>query len=128
MSDAKFAEVGAALDRVALRSAAEAYLDRATDWPLRDADDLARSLAELPHISRWAARVATADYTGDFSVYPYDDLTVRTLAHKIAPALHLPSSDHEFVRMWRRWASDRTTLHSLTLFTLTWGAHARTHA
>ncbi|MGW7414979.1 hypothetical protein [Streptomyces sp. NPDC054863] len=128
MSDAKFGAVGAALDRDALKSAAEAYLAHAPYWRTLDVEQLVTSLAAVPQIGSWAAAVTAADYRGDFSVYPHSDLTVRTLAKKAAPSLHLPSSDREFESLWRRWAPDRTGLHTLTLFTLTWGAHARAHA
>ncbi|MFJ8731235.1 hypothetical protein [Streptomyces bauhiniae] len=39
---------------------------------------MATALTGIPRIGPWTA--AAADYTGDFSVYPHDDLAVRTWA------------------------------------------------
>ncbi|GHC82070.1 hypothetical protein GCM10010334_10000 [Streptomyces finlayi] len=126
LPDEAFAAAGAALDRDAMRAAAEAYRDHAPYWHTLDVEQLVTSLATVDHVDHWIAAVAAADYRGDFSVYPITDLSLRTLAHKIAPDMQLPSSDHEFATLWRKWAPDRTGLHTLTQFTLAWGTHART--
>ncbi|GAA3825204.1 hypothetical protein [Streptomyces chiangmaiensis] len=62
-----------------------------------------------------------------FSIYPHDDLAVRTWAAQIAPDHPWPGKkDKAFSPMWTGWAgTDRTALHTLTLSTLTWGSHAR---
>ncbi|MFE1962501.1 hypothetical protein [Streptomyces sp. NPDC059479] len=126
LTDEQFTAVGAAFNRTALRAAAEAYLSNGERWCTLEADRLMKDLIEVPRIGPWTAAAASADYTGDFSVYPHGDLAVRTWARKAAPAaLELPTVDRDFEAVWRRWAPDSHALHTLTLFTLTWGNHAR---
>ncbi|MEU7021563.1 hypothetical protein ABZ990_13000 [Streptomyces sp. NPDC046203] len=124
LSDDEFAIVGAKFNRTALRAAAKAYLDRGEQWASLAPETLVKELVEVPRIGPWTAAAATADYTGDFSVYPHGDLAVRTWARKAAPDLDLPCTDGEFEELWRRWAPSRSQLHALTLFTLTWGSNA----
>ncbi|NYE42326.1 hypothetical protein [Streptomyces fulvorobeus] len=123
ISDDGFAAVGAKFNRTALRAAAEAYLDRGEHWTTLDAECLIKELVEVPRIGPWTAAAAVADYTGDFSIYPHGDLAVRTWADKAAPGLALPRAEAPFEALWHRWAPDRTHLHALTLFTLTWGSN-----
>ncbi|GHE90272.1 hypothetical protein GCM10018785_66470 [Streptomyces longispororuber] len=125
LSDTQFAAVGAAFNRDALRHAARAYLERGRYWRTLDADSLVKELVSVRRVGPWTAAAAAADHTGDHAVYPHSDLAVRTWARKAAPDLELPVSEAEFAALWRRWAPDRTTLHTLTLLTLTWGTHAR---
>ena len=128
VSDEGFAAVGAATAREALRSAAEAYLVHAEQWLYAPPEALVQCLAGVHGIDTAAAAVAVADFTSDYSIYPHGDLALRTWASRAAPALSLPSTDREFEALWCRWAPDPLALHTLTLFTLTWGNHARTHA
>lgn len=128
LSDAAFGAVGAAFSRDALRHAAEAYLDRGDAWRDLDADSLVQELVRVRSIGPWTAAAAAADFTGDHAVYPHGDLAVRTWARKAAPSLQLPSSDRELEGLWRYCAADRVALHTLTVFTLTWGNHARAKA
>lgn len=123
LSDEGFAAVGAKFNRKGLRAAATAYLDRGDHWTTLDPESLIKELVEVPYIGPWTAAAAAADFTGDHSVYPHGDLAVRTWAGRAAPGLDLPSAEREFEALWRRWAPARTTLHALTLFTLTWGSH-----
>ncbi|MGW7463640.1 hypothetical protein ACWGJT_02780, partial [Streptomyces xantholiticus] len=80
-----------------------------------------------PRPGRGPAAAPAPDYTGDFSIYPHDDLAVRTWASQIAPAYPWPDKkDKAFGPLWTGWTgTDRTALHTLTLSTLTWGSHAR---
>lgn len=127
LSDEQFAAVGAKFHRTALLAAAEEYQRARRDWECLDAGALATGLTRIPRIGPWTAAAAAADHTGDFSVYPHDDLAVRTWAAKIAPDYPWPGKrDKAFGPLWTGWAGDdRTALHTLTIATLTWGAHAR---
>ncbi|WP_308013955.1 hypothetical protein [Streptantibioticus parmotrematis] len=126
LSDDAFREVGAAFHRTALQAAAAAYEQHADEWRSLDPDDLVKALDDIPRVGPWTASAATADFTGDFSVYPHGDLAVRTWAHRAAPAAALPDAERQFAVTWQRYAPDRYHLHALTLFTLAWGTHART--
>ncbi|MDX3383491.1 hypothetical protein PV682_18745 [Streptomyces niveiscabiei] len=127
LTDEQFADVGATFHRTALRAAAAAYRQHHTTWERLDPADLVTALTGIPRIGPWTAAAAATDFTGDFSVYPHDDLAVRTWAAQIAPDHPWPDKkDTAFGPMWTGWAgTDRTALHTLTLSTLTWGSHAR---
>lgn len=127
LDDEQFAHIGAKFHRSALRAAATQYERHHTHWQRMDARDLVVALTGVPRIGPWTAAAAVADYTGDFSVYPHDDLAVRTWAAQIAPAHAWPGKkDKAFGPMWTAMAGPgRTALHTLTLSTLTWGSHAR---
>ncbi|MEU6245684.1 hypothetical protein [Streptomyces sp. NPDC047024] len=130
LSEQQFQAVGAKFHRTALQAAAEQYGRHHGEWEALDAPSLATALTGIPRIGPWTAAAAAADYTGDFSVYPHDDLAVRTWAERIAPAYPWPGKkDKSFLPLWTGWAgADRTALHTLTLSTLTWGSHARSES
>ncbi|MEE1740188.1 hypothetical protein PUR49_27350 [Streptomyces sp. BE147] len=127
LTDDDFAVVGAKFHRSVLRSAAEHYARYAVHWTGMNAAELADALTDVPRIGPWTAAAAATDFTGDFSIYPHDDLAVRTWAAKIAPSYSWPGKkDKTFGPKWTGMAgSDSTNLHTLTLSTLTWGSHAR---
>ncbi|MFE0772245.1 hypothetical protein [Streptomyces sp. NPDC058861] len=130
LSDEEFAAVGAKLHRPKLRSAADAILRHDEDWTHLAPAELATALMTIPGVGPWTAQAAAADYTGDFAVYPHSDLAVRTWAARIAPSQDWPLDDKSgrpFEKYWRHLAGPvPADLHTLTLMTLTWGAHART--
>ncbi|MFJ7911374.1 hypothetical protein [Kitasatospora sp. NPDC096204] len=133
LTDEQFAAVGTTFHRTALRAAANAYLEHRARWERLDAPALATALVGVPRIGPWTAAAAAADFTGDFSVYPHADLAVRTWAARIAPDHPWPAADKPkktealFGAHWHHLAGDEPRhLHTLTLSTLTWGAHART--
>ncbi|MEU1037879.1 hypothetical protein ACFYP4_29270 [Streptomyces sp. NPDC005551] len=128
LDDDQFQAVGAKFHSSALRAAAVHYSRHCDSWRLMDAGNLAAALTCIPRIGPWTASAAVADYTGDFSIYPHDDLAVRTWAAHIAPDHDWPGKkDPAFRSMWTGWAGqdDHTALHTLTLSTLSWGAHAQ---
>ncbi|MFF0723760.1 hypothetical protein [Streptomyces sp. NPDC004134] len=127
LPDEAFAEGGTAFHRTALRAAATAYTKHGASWAQLAPEDLVKALDEVPRIGPWTASAAAADHTGDFSVYPHGDLAVRTWARRAAPEFPFPETDRTFATQWRQFAdANRTQLHALTLFALTWGSHART--
>ncbi|MFJ8863896.1 hypothetical protein ACIRD8_36540 [Streptomyces sp. NPDC102451] len=127
LEDGQFDGIGAKFHRSALQAAAEHYERHADDWAGMKAPELAAALTSIPRIGPWTAAAAATDFTGDFSIYPHDDLAVRTWAAQIAPHYPWPDKkDKAFGPLWTGWAGpDRTALHTLTLSTLTWGSHAR---
>ncbi|MFE3502688.1 hypothetical protein [Kitasatospora sp. NPDC059160] len=133
LTDEQFADVGTTFHRTALRAAATAYLEHRSRWEQLDAAALVAALVSVPRIGPWTAAAAAADFTGDFSVYPHADLAVRTWVARIAPDHPWPAADKPkktealFGAHWHHLAGhDPRHLHTLTLSTLTWGAHART--
>ncbi|MFE2845098.1 hypothetical protein ACFXKS_16310 [Streptomyces scopuliridis] len=127
LDDERFTAVGAKFHRSVLQAAAIHYERHSIHWQRMDSRDLVAALTSVPRIGPWTAAAAAADHTGDFSIYPHDDLAVRTWAAQIAPAHGWPGrKDKAFGPMWTGMAGpDRTALHTLTLSTLTWGSHAR---
>ncbi|MEU3982786.1 hypothetical protein AB0F77_22260 [Streptomyces sp. NPDC026672] len=126
LDEGQFAAVGARFHRTALLAAAAYYERHAAQWQGMDAAGLVTALSGIPRVGPWTASAAAADFTGDFSVYPHDDLAVRTWAARIAPDHPWPGAkDKRFGPLWAGMAGpDRTALHTLTLSTLTWGSHA----
>lgn len=127
LHDEQFASVGAKFHRTALQAAASHYEQHHAEWEDMNAGDLVAALTGIPRIGPWTAAAAAADFTGDFGIYPHDDLAVRTWAAQITPTYPWPDKkDKAFRPLWTGWAgADRTALHTLTLSTLTWGSHAQ---
>jgi DNA-3-methyladenine glycosylase II len=124
LSPDAFAELGMAFKRPALMAAAEAYLARGPHWRVLPAEELVSALQAVPRIGPWTAGAASADFTGNFAVYPYADLAVRTWARRAAPDVDWPTDEAGFGTLWRRISGYR--LSDLTLLTLAWGDnHAR---
>jgi hypothetical protein len=124
LTDSELATAGAAFHAGALRAAAAAYLEHHDVWETATPQDLVQALLTVPRIGPWTARAAAADYTGDFSIYPHDDLAVRTWARHAAPDVAWPSSARSFERTWTSLTTTTQELHTLTALTLTWGNHA----
>jgi DNA-3-methyladenine glycosylase II len=120
LQDEQFASAGLAFKRRPLRAAAEAYLKHGAHWRDLPPDVLVQELQRIPRIGPWTAGTAVADYSNDFTYYPYADLAVRTWAKRAAPSYPWPDSEQAFGRLWQRLADDQ--LATLTLLTLAWGS------
>jgi DNA-3-methyladenine glycosylase II len=120
LSDEQFASVGMAFKRGALRNAANAYLEHGEKWRELTPLALTHELQSVPRIGPWTAHAAVADYSNDWSLYPYADLAVRTWAKRAAPSYAWPDDEPSFGRTWRALAGEH--LSSLTLLTLAWGS------
>lgn len=127
LSDARFKTLGLAFKREALRAAAEAFLEDGTVWALLPAGELAAVLPSVHRIGLWTAGAAAADWSNDFSLYPYGDLAVRTWATRAVPGAGWPGSEPGFRACWEQATGPH--LADITLLTLAWGGHhARTSA
>jgi DNA-3-methyladenine glycosylase II len=125
LTDAQFAALGLAFKRRALREAATAFAEHGRTWALMPAEDLATVLPSVRRVGPWTAGVAAADWSNDFSVYPYGDLAVRTWAGRAAPDSRWPAAEPAFRSRWEQAAGPH--LAAVTLLTLAWGDHhART--
>lgn len=120
LSDEQFASVGMAFKRGALRNAASAYLEHGEKWRELAPLTLTHELQQVPRIGPWTAHAAVADYSNDWSLYPYADLAVRTWAKRAAPSYVWPDDEPSFGQTWRALAGEH--LSSLTLLTLAWGS------
>lgn len=118
---AAFTELGMAFKRRPLQAAAAAYLEHGQKWQELPPTRLAEELQTVPRIGPWTAGAAVADYSHDWTLYPYGDLAVRKWATAAAPDVTWPTNDADFAAHWRRIAGGQ--LAPLTLFTLAWGAH-----
>ncbi|MFC4107305.1 DNA glycosylase family protein [Micromonospora zhanjiangensis] len=122
LSDGDFTQCGMAFKRRPLRHAAEAFLDRGETWSQLSPSVLVKELQTIPGVGPWSAGAAVADWSNDWSLYPYGDLAVRTWARHAAPDHPWPADEAAFARMWRQVTGDH--LASLTLLTLAWaGRH-----
>ncbi|MGL5865875.1 MAG: hypothetical protein ACRCYX_08385 [Dermatophilaceae bacterium] len=120
LGDDQFSSIGMAFKRHPLKAAAAAYLDHGAKWQSLAPESLIAELQEVPRIGPWTAHAAVADWSNDWSLYPYSDLAVRTWAKRAAPAHDWPADEPSFGRAWRELAGDH--LRSLTLLTLAWGS------
>lgn len=125
LGDAQFKAIGLTFKREALRAAAETFLKDGGAWAILPAQDLTAVLPSVRRIGPWTAGAASADWSNDFSVYPYGDLAVRTWAAKAAPETGWPGDEPTFRTRWEQAAGPH--LAEITLLTLAWGGHhART--
>ena len=67
-------------------------------------------LQQVKGIGRWTARVAICDLTGDWSVYPCEDLAVRTWASRLWPDVAWPRKDTDFFDAWQTMHGHHTGL------------------
>jgi DNA-3-methyladenine glycosylase II len=98
LHDGQFARGGLTFKRRSLRAAAEAYLQHGAHWRDLPPDVLVHELQRIPRIGPWTAGAAVADYSNDFTCYPYADLAVRTWAKRAAPSYPWPDSEQAFAR------------------------------
>jgi DNA-3-methyladenine glycosylase II len=117
----QFSSVGMAFKRRPLQAAAAAYLEHGETWRQLAPRALVEALQAVPRIGPWTARAAVADWSNDWSLYPYADLAVRTWAMRAAPSHTWPRDEQHFGRIWRALAGEH--LSSVTLLTLAWGSH-----
>jgi len=121
-----FAALDMSFSRVLLRRAAKAYLENGTAWSLLEPTELVAELQSIPGIGPWTAGASVADFSGDFSVYPYPDNAIRTWARRAAPSTEWPRSAREFRSQWRAVAGDDVS--GLTQLVLAWGgAETQSH-
>lgn len=120
LSNEQYSSIGMEFKRRPLRAAAEAYLEQGEKWQEITPGSLTQELQVVPRIGPWTAHAAVADWSNDWSLYPYADLAVRTWAKRAAPSYDWPDDEPTFGRIWRALAGEH--LCSLTLMTLAWGS------
>ena len=116
-----FADLGMAFKHRPLVAAAQALLDNGEKWATVPTVDLVEQVQTVPRIGPWTAGAAVADHSGDFALYPYADLAVRTWATRAAPGVTWPDDEATFGAVWRHHAAQH--LSPITLLTLAWGGH-----
>jgi DNA-3-methyladenine glycosylase II len=116
-----FADLGMAFKRPPLVAAAQAQLEYGEKWAALPPAELVHHIQTVPRIGPWTAGAAVADWAGDFALYPYADLAVRTWAKRAAPEVSWPDDEPTFGELWRHHAAHH--LSSLTLLTLAWGGN-----
>jgi len=114
-----FAALEMSFTRTLLRRAARAYLENEAAWSQLEPVTLVGRLQSIPGIGPWTAGASVADFSGDFSVYPYSDKTIRTLAQRAAPATTWPDNTRQFRARWQATAGN--DISGLTQLMLTWG-------
>lgn len=124
ITDTEFAELGLSFKRDTLRAAAQAYLTTASEWTTLSPAELVPALTAVHRVGEWTSRATAADYSNDFSLYPYGDLAVRTWATTMDAETDWPATDVAFARTWENMAA--ADLSAWTVSTLTFGAqHGR---
>ncbi|MDA8372630.1 MAG: hypothetical protein M0026_22535 [Nocardiopsaceae bacterium] len=121
LADEAFTGLGMAFKRDPLRAAAQAVLDHGEKWEQVPPSDLVGELQSVPRIGPWTAGAAVADFTGDFSLYPYGDMAVRKYARQTFPDLDLPDQEAAFAACWSSYSNSSYELSVLTALTLALG-------
>lgn len=116
-----FTELGMKFKARPLRAAAEAFVEYGAKWQGLKPDLLVDEVQAVPRIGPWTAGAAVADFTGDFSLYPYGDMAVRKWVSTAAPGIDWPDDEATFAAQWRSFASTRAELSTLTVLTLALG-------
>ncbi|SCG43411.1 hypothetical protein [Micromonospora halophytica] len=119
LSDDDFTECGMAFKRRPLRNAATAFLAHGGSWLELSPSVLVKELQNVSGIGPWSAGAAVADWSNDWTLYPYADLAVRTWARHASPHQPWPADEPAFAREWRRMTGDH--LATYTLLTLAYG-------
>ncbi|WP_280379468.1 hypothetical protein [Nocardia wallacei] len=105
LPDDAFTTAGAHAARAGLRAAAQACADHTGDvaahenWETLWDFGLLDALKRVPHVRPWAAAVAVAEFTGDYSHYPLDEPTRHTIA-QLVPGQDWPEDPEDFRRAW----------------------------
>lgn len=114
-----FAALEMSFSRTLLRRAARAYLQDGSSWSQLEPAALVAELQTIPGIGPWTAGASAADFSGDFSVYPYPDNAIRTFVQSAAPATVWPGTAAQFRKLWQAMAGDDVS--GLTQLMLAWG-------
>jgi DNA-3-methyladenine glycosylase II len=125
LTDEQFADLRMTFWTPALRAAAEAFCKHGDTWRELSPEQLVEALLTVDRVGPWTAGAAVADWSNDFSKYPYGDKAVRVWAGRIAPSHRWPETEPAFEQEWRRLAGHH--LSELTMLTLAWGKHHGGH-
>lgn len=117
----EFRTLGMAFKRRPLQAAAVAYLDQGAKWYELPPRRLVEELQTVPRIGPWTAGAAAADFTHDWTLYPYGDLAVRKRAAAAAPDIDWPTKEDAFAARWRDITAGQ--LGPITVLTLAFGGH-----
>ena len=64
-------------------------------------------LTSMKGIGRWTAHVAVCDLFADWSLYPFEDLAVRTWARKLWHGVQWPQDALAFAKYWQQVNGDQ---------------------
>jgi DNA-3-methyladenine glycosylase II len=70
-------------------------------FPSLSPEAAVEALQQVKGIGRWTARVAVCDVTADWSVYPFEDLAVRSWAVRLWPEYAWPKNEQNFFVAWK---------------------------
>lgn len=116
LPDDAFIQLGMRDKRRPLRAAAEACLNRASEWDELPPGKLFAGLQTVRHVGRWTAGAAVADHTNDYSFYTLPvDVAYRQWKEFLAPP-SVDLSEQDFVQAWATLHyGHRSTLIALIL-------------
>ena len=75
------------------------HLPENAEWRA-PAAELIEQLCAVKGVGSWTARVAVADFRGDWSQYPFGDLAVRKWAKQYLPEMRFPKDPPAFHDKW----------------------------
>ncbi len=74
----------------------------------RTPEEILDMLTSIKGIGRWTAHVAICDVLADWSLYPFEDLAVRTWARKLWSEVQWPQDEHAFAALWQQMHGEHT--------------------
>jgi DNA-3-methyladenine glycosylase II len=112
-------ELGLKFHRPKLLAAALAYTEHGDNWQTLPPPQLVQELRLIAGIGPWTAGAAVADFTHDWTLYPYGDLAIRTWVGRAAPSVNWETKEARFAEQWA--AMTKPNLSTLTVLVLAYG-------
>lgn len=98
------------------RTILEAHLEERVDQVPSDA--ALTLLLDLKGVGNWSARVALCDLMGDWFLYPFEDLAVKTWATRLWPEGNWPMQASDFCQAWQERNGHYTSIITFYLLSL----------
>lgn len=118
MSCCTYKRLGLAFKERTLRSAASSYVEHGSRWQQMTPRELLAELMTVHGVGAWTAGATVADWSNDWSFYPFADLAVRKWIGEALPSCSWPDEEAVFEGLWKSMCGEH--LSALTLMTLTW--------
>lgn len=97
LSDEDYAMMGMSFKKEPLKNAAKFILENEDLLNSSNPSELAEILQTVKRIGPWTTAATLAEFTNDWSLYPYADAAIRFYAKEAKPSHKWPESDNDFI-------------------------------
>lgn len=119
VADTRLRELGVGFKAKTIAAVVRTFAELPDSYGISESPEvLMEKLQTIPGVGRWSAGVALTEFLGAWSVYPIDDLAVRTWAKVLWPRVKWPSDSDAFAREWIRKTNGHTDVITFYLLTL----------